>query len=234
MRLRVEHRASNSPYITRVWRSSGEHSVEEMLAIAYARWDLVFWEERGEMHATVVGPEPRPRPMPVPDSTESFGINFEFGTVLPQLPATRKINGNTDLPDVSRRRFHLAGASWDLPTYDNAEAFVAALVREGVLLRDRLVTDMHRGSSTDLSPRTVQRRFVAASGLTSGMARQIDRARNAAVLLEEGVSFAEVADELGYYDHAHLSRSVKRYIGRTPSQLRKGAHSPPLSLLYLT
>jgi hypothetical protein len=232
--LDVEHRPSDSPYVTRVWRATGEQTVDEMTAVAYARWDLVFWDVGGAMHAAVVGPEPRAYAAPVPDATVSFGINFELGTVLPPLPASRLAYGATDLPDVTRRRFHLAGSTWDLPSYDNAEAFVAALVREGVLVRDQLVADAHRDVRTDLSPRTVQRRFLAATGLTRSAARQIDRARNAAVLIQEGSAVDDVVAELGYYDHAHLGRSLRRYIGRTPTQLRRGTPERPLSLLYKT
>jgi methylphosphotriester-DNA--protein-cysteine methyltransferase len=122
----------------------------------------------------------------------------------------------------------------DLPSNDDAEAFVAALVRENLLVQDRLVADVHRGASTDLSQRTVQRRFIAATGLTRSAARQIDRARNAAVLIQEGSAIDDVIEELGYYDHAHLGRSLRRFIGRTPTKLRRGAPAQPLSLLYKT
>lgn len=233
MDLDVEHRASDSPFITRVWRSRSERDVEEMTAVAYARWDLVFWEQDGEMHISVLGPESRARRVPVPSGGVFFGINFEFGTVLPGLSASREVDGHTDLPDVSRRRFHLAGSSWSVPTYDNAETFVEGLVRAEVIVRDRLVGEVHRGVSHDWSPRTVQRRFRAATGLTSGAARQIDRARNAAVLIQDGVASHDVVDELGFYDQAHLGRSLRHYIGRTPTQLRLGT-SRPLSLLYKT
>jgi AraC-like DNA-binding protein len=169
----------------------------------------------------------------VPDATVTFGIEFELGTVLPQLSASRVVDGITHLPDVSRRRFHLAGWTWDLPSYENAEAFVAALVREDLLERDREVADMHRGAATALSPRTAQRRFVAATGLTRGAARQIDRARSAAMLLHEGRAIVDVVEELGYHDHAHLGRSLKRYVDRTPTQLGN-SDELPLSLLYKT
>lgn len=232
MGLDVEHRPSGSPYVARVWRATGEQTVEDMTAVAFARWDLVFWDVDGTMHVSVIGPETRASTAPVPDATVSFGINFELGTVLPHLPASRLVDGMIQLPDATGRRFHLAGSTWDLPSYDNAEAFVAALVREGLLVADPLVADLHRGASTDLSPRTVQRRFVAATGLTRSTARQIDRARNAAVLIQEGSAIDDVIDGLGYYDHAHLGRSLKHYIGRTPTQLRRDTPAQPLSLLY--
>jgi hypothetical protein len=234
MGLDVEHRGSESPYVARVWRATGETTVEAMTAVAYARWDLVFWDVEGAMQVSVVGPETRAYTAPVPDATVSFGINFGFGTVLPQLPASRLVDGSVDLPDVTRRRFPLAGSTWDVPSYDNAEAFVAALVREDLLVQDRLVADLHRGASTDLSLRTVQRRFLSATGLTRSRARQIDRARNAAVLIQEGRSIDDVIQEVGYYDQAHLGRALKHYIGRTPAQLRRDTPEQPLSLLYKT
>lgn len=234
MDLDVEHRPSPSPFIARVWRSRSEREVTEMTAVAYARWDLVFWKGEGSMQVSVVGPEPRARRVPVPPGAQvSFGINFEVGTVLPAVSASREVDGQLHLTDVSGRRFHLAGSSWAVPTYDNAEAFVERLIRAEILVRDRLVAEVHRGASTDSSPRTVQRRFLASTGLTRTAARQIDRARNAAILIQEGAASHAVIDELGYYDQAHLGRSLQHYIGRTPTQLRLGGPTP-LSLLYKT
>lgn len=235
MGLAVEHRPSESPYVTRVWRATGESTVASMLAVACARWDLVFWDVDGATHVSVIGPSNRASTMPVPDATVSFGINFALGTVVAALPASRTVDGVAQLPDATRRGFPLAGSTWSVPSYDNAEAFVAALVREEVVGRDRLVADLHRGAAPDLSPRTAQRRFMAATGLTRSSARQIDRARNAAVLLQEGAAVGDVVEQLGYYDQAHLGRSLMRYIGRTPTQLRRTAPDrPPLSLLYKT
>ena len=219
MELEIEHRPSPSPYVTRVWRATGEQTVAEMTAVAYARWDLVFWDVGGAMHVSVVGPSARASTMPVPDATVSFGINFELGTVLPQLPASRVVDGVTQLPDVTRRRFHLAGSTWDLPSYDNTEAFVAALVREEVVVRDPLVADLHRDAAIDLSSRT---------------ARQIDRARDAAVRIRDGSVINDVIAEVGYYDHAHLGRSLRRYIGRSATELGASTPDRPLSLLYKT
>ena len=234
MELEIEHRPSPSPYVTRVWRATGEQTVAEMTAVAYARWDLVFWDVDGAMNVSVVGPSAQASTMPVPDATVSFGINFELGTVLPQLPASRVVDGVTQLPDVTRRGFRLAGTTWDLPTYDNAEAFVAALVREEVVVRDPLVPELHRDAAVDLSSRTAQRRFLAATGLTRGTARQIDRARDAAVRIRDGGAINDVIDEVGYYDHAHLGRSLRRYIGRSATELRASTPDRPLSLLYKT
>ena len=44
----------------------------------------------------------------------------------------------------------------------------------------------------------------------------------------------DVIDEVGYYDHAHLGRFLRRYIGRSATELRAGVPDRPLSLLYKT
>jgi methylphosphotriester-DNA--protein-cysteine methyltransferase len=91
-----------------------------------------------------------------------------------------------------------------------------------------------RGEPSELSERTVQRRFVAATGLTQGAIRQTDRARKAAVLLREGASVEDVVSGLGYFDQPHLARSLSRFVGQTAAQLSGRKPSGQLSLLYKT
>jgi AraC-like DNA-binding protein len=231
--LEVESRSSDSPYIERVWRSSSD-DVGRMTSIATAHWDLVFWEHRGQVNVAVQGPESRASPAPVPADATFHGINFSVGTSMPHLPINRLVDGSAEIPDATRRSFWLKGSAWRLPDYDNAEEFVRRMVREGVLDRDPILAEVLRGASPDLSERTVQRRFVAATGLTRGAVRQIDRARQAAILIREGVPAHDVIHRLGYFDQPHLARSLTRYIGRTATQLSGRDPTEPLSLLYKT
>src|SRR5690242_16302025 len=113
-----------------------------------------------------------------------------------------------------------ASPAWRLPDYDNAEGFVRRLVRQDVLVRDPVVAAALRDAPADVSERTVQRRFLAATGLTRGAIRQISRARQAAVLIQEGLPVHRVVYQLGYFDQPHLARSLTRFIGRTATQLR--------------
>ena len=46
-------------------------------------------------------------------------------------------------------------------------------------------------------------------------------ASSAVSLLERGTSISETAFELGYFDQAHLTNSLKRLIGRTPAQIAR-------------
>ncbi|MEW2357688.1 helix-turn-helix domain-containing protein [Spirillospora sp. NPDC029432] len=233
MGLDTQSRPSESPFIERVWRSRSS-GVDRMAAIATANWDLVFCERRGRVEVFVQGPEPAAGPAPVPDGTAFFGITFALGTVMPHLPPGRLVDRGVEIPGATRASFPLKGSRWHLPGYGNAEEFVRRLVREDVLVRDPVVASALRGEPPGVSERTVQRRFVAATGLTRGTVRQIGRARQAAALLRDGLPAHEVVHRLGYFDQPHLARSLARFVGRTATELGVREPAVPLSLLYKT
>jgi hypothetical protein len=219
--LRFESRSSDSPWIDTVWTCTSEQ-VSKMTSVAGVWWGLVFWEHEGIAHAGVSGPETGSGTAPVPEGANFVGIEFAVGTSLRTKPVPTLVDGGADLPDVTRRSFRLDGARWETPGSDDAEALVARLVRSGTIIRDPLVAEVRRGDRPAASDRTVERRFRAATGLTQGAVRQIERARDAATLLADGLPAATVAARLGYFDQPHLARALHRYIGRTATQLRDG------------
>ena len=91
-----------------------------------------------------------------------------------------------------------------------------------------------QGQLKDLSLRTAQRHFLRTTGLTHSAVRQIERARYATTLLQQGVSILDVVYEAGYFDQPHLTRSLKYYIGQTPAQITDRSRSEQLSFLYKT
>ncbi|MDA8369148.1 MAG: hypothetical protein M0026_04690 [Nocardiopsaceae bacterium] len=231
--LETEDRPSGSPYIARVWRSRSS-CVEHMTSVATSNWELVVWTQRGLVHAAVRGPETAASAADVPDESESFGISFSHGTSMPHLPMARLVDRQLECPHVTGRAFVLRGEEWSLPDFENAEEFVARLAREGVLVRDPLVEEAVKGGTPRVGARSVQRRVAAATGLTQGAIRQIERARQAAILLGEGIAPLDVTHRLDYYDQPHLARSLTRFVGRTATQLRREDAAEPLSLLYKT
>jgi methylphosphotriester-DNA--protein-cysteine methyltransferase len=60
---------------------------------------------------------------------------------------------------------------------------------------------------------------MAATGMTYGTIRQLDRATRAADRLELGTPILDVVENEGYSDQAHLTRSVKKYLGKTPGEI---------------
>lgn len=233
MALHIEDRPSDSPHIARVWRSHSS-GVDRMTSVATSHWELVVWTHRGATHAAVRGPETAASTAEVPDDSESSGVSFAHGVSMPHLPVPLLVDRQLDSPHVGGGAFVLRGERWPLPTFDDAEEFVARLVREGVLACDPLVAEALDGGTPPTSRRTLQRRVAAATGLTPSAIRQIERARQAALLLGEGAAPLDVVHRLGYYDQPHLSRSLRRFIGRTATQLRRADPAQPLSLLYKT
>jgi len=224
--LRFETRASDSPWVDTVWTCASER-VAEMTSVATACWGLVFWERDGTAYASVSGPETGTGTAPVPDGATFVGIEFAVGTSLRVLPAPALVDSGAELPDATHRNFRLDGARWETPGPDDAEALVDRLVRGGAVVRDPLVTEVYQGhrptvSERTVSERTVERRFRAATGLTQGAVRQIERVREASALLAGGVPVGDVVARHGYFDESHLARALRRFVGRTARQLREG------------
>ena len=113
---------------------------------------------------------------------------------------------------------------------ENMETFVNRLARKGLIGRDRIVEGALRGELQGVTTRTEQRRVLQVTGLTSGAIHQIGRARRATWLLRHGAPILDVVDETGYYDQAHLTRSVQRFIGQSPARIAHG--NEQLSFLY--
>ena len=225
-------RRSDSPYVARVWRGQTS-GVQTMTSVATSTWELVFWSDEGVTRAAVRGPETSASTVEIVGDAESFGITLAHGTSMPHLPVVNLVDGERESRHVSDRKFLLRDEAWQIPDPDDAELLVQKLVRAGVLVRDPLVDDVVWGGVARVGLRSVQRRVVAATGLTQRAIRQIERAREAAVLLRGGATPLDVVNRLGYYDQPHLARSLQRFIGRTATQLRNPDDvSDPLSLLY--
>jgi AraC-like DNA-binding protein len=92
-------------------------------------------------------------------------------------------------------------------------------VRAGLLVHDPVASAALHDDVEGLSTRSVERRVARATGLTRGTIRQIHRAERAVELLGRGVPALEVARQAGYADQPHMTRSLKRFVGQTPSQI---------------
>ncbi len=233
MGINIEKRPSDSPFVEMVWRSRSE-DISTFISIAGFQLDLVVWKEDDKIHAALIGPETRATTAPVPSHTEFFGIIFRPGVFMPHLSLTMLVDRNFNFSISSGHTFWLKNATYELPTYENAESFVKRLVRDDILAQEPVIESVLRGCPPDMSLRSVQRRFLGATGLSYRTMQQIDRARQAAILLRQGVSILDTVYETGYFDQAYLTKSLKYFIGQTPTQLIDTSKSAQLSLLYKT
>jgi AraC-like DNA-binding protein len=203
------------------------------LSVAASNIEIVVSRVDGRAMVTIRGPETRPSEVPCPADGDWFAVRLKTGTFMPQFPVGRLLNNlGVTLPQASNRTFLLDGKKWELPTFDNAETFVERLVSKDLLKRDREIAAALNDGPRAFSSRTAQRRFLQVVGMPFNVVRQIERARFAVNLLREDVSIADVVWQCGYYDHAHLTRSLRRWIGLPPSKVTDA--NIQLSFLYKT
>jgi hypothetical protein len=214
-------RPSESPLIERVWRvRSG--SAGSFISSAASQSEMVFSHYRGEIIVTARGPETQASHVDFPADAEWFGITFGLGTYMSLFsPAQISHPWGIVLPQAGSRSFWLDGSVWKLPTYDNADVFIRRLERAGLLTHDPIVPAVLSGQPHHYSRRAVQYRFQRATGLTHKLIQQIDRARRASELLTRGTSILDTATTLGYFDQAHLTNALKRFLGQTPTQIAR-------------
>jgi AraC-like DNA-binding protein len=219
-----EGKPADSSLVDSIWRTQSENA-GTFMSLASIQWQMVVMRQYGKSYVTMRGPETKAAPAYSPENMEFFGITFKLGTFMPHLPTQNLVDGEVNLPEAANKSFWFHGAAWELPDYENVDTFIARLVRDGLLVYEPVVEAALQGQLKDLSLRSVQRRFLRATGLTHGAVCQIKRAQKAASLLEQGVSILDTVEQAGYADQPHLTRSMKRFIGQTPAQILNNSTS---------
>jgi hypothetical protein len=232
MFLTFVDRPSDSPYIERVWHCRSGHA-GTFLSIAASHFEMVVTRHRDRTFLTLRGPESKATTLDCPGDGEWLGIRFRLGTFMPKFPPADLMDGqDVTLSEATSRSFWLDSSAWDYPDFENAETFVARLARQGILARDGVLDAFLHGERLSVTDRSAQRHFRQATGLTRTLFHQIERARHATNLLRQGSSILDTVHEAGYFDHAHLTRSLKYLIGQTPTEIMRGTEQ--LSFLYKT
>src|SRR5690606_29881782 len=138
VKLIFEERFSDSPYVERIWRSQCPDP-GIFTSVALSQWQMSIWNQLARLNLTTCAPKTTATPVPCPEHEETFGIIFKFGTFMPLVPASSLVDGEMTLPESTGRTFQLNGEAWEFPNYENADAFVARLVREGLLVNETVV-----------------------------------------------------------------------------------------------
>ncbi len=216
--------SATSPFVDMIWYTHTERA-GTFTSAAVGNWEMVITTFNGKTRITARGPETKASQADFPADAEFFGITFKLGTFMPHLPVKTLLDRqDATLPLASSNSFWLHGCAWELPTFENADVFINRLIRQGILVRDPVVEAAIQGHTPDMSIRSLQYRFLQATGLTHKTIQQIERARSAVSLLEQGTPILDTAFELGYFDQAHLTNALKRFIGKTPAQITFEKH----------
>jgi len=217
MSLIYEERLSDSPYVELITQG---RTVGSSFTIrpSEINWHMVFVKHNGSLQPLLVGPLTESGVVTFVEGIELLWIKFKLGTFMPHLPVKNFLDVETLMPDASSKSFWLKSSAWQFPSYDNADTFVDRLVRDDVLVRDPLVNAALQDQVPEMASRTVRHRFLRATGLTQNHILQFERVQQAVTLLGQGLSILDVVYQLGYYAQPHLTRSMKRFIGKTPAR----------------
>jgi AraC-like DNA-binding protein len=218
MKFAFDNRPSDSSFVEAIW-STQSVGGGSFISSAASNMEMVVTKYEGKITLSVRGPETKASPAPVPENAEFLGIIFKLGTFLPYVPSIELVDGGIHLPEAADRSFWLQGSTWQFPTFENADTFVDRLVRQGLIAREPVVEAALQGHIKDLSVRSIQRRFIRAMGVPHGTIYQIERARRAMTLLQQGLSILDTVEQAGYSDQPHLTRSLKHFMGQTPAQI---------------
>jgi helix-turn-helix protein len=213
-----QNRASDSPFVEGVWQVQAVSDGCDTVT-ADVSWDMLIMTQDGKTSVSIWGPMTQTARIPHKQGDSCLGIRFKLGTFMPHLSADKLLNQGMTLPEATAKSFWLGSAAWELPAYENVETFVAWLARLDLLARDPLVDAVLQGQPNDASLRSVQRHFTRTTGLTPSYVRYIERAQQAAALLEKGIPILDVVYDLDYTDQSHLTKSLKRLVGQTPAQI---------------
>ncbi|RPI80850.1 MAG: AraC family transcriptional regulator, partial [Chloroflexi bacterium] len=203
MSILSEERSSDSPYVEKIIKG---RTVSDGSSVrpAESHWHMVFTRFERHMLPIYVGPLTSAGVASWGEGAEIIWIKFKLGVFLRQLPPNDFLDTETILPDAGSQSFWLNGSAWQFPNFENVETFIARLVRDDVLVEDPVVHTVLHGHYPEMSPRTVRHRFLRSTGMTRSRIYQIERAQQAAELLEQGVPIMDTVFELGYYDQPHL------------------------------
>ena len=220
----LDTRPSDLPFVHAIYRarSIGGGS---FTSNATTQWEMVITKQVGKITLSLRGPETKASPAPIPEDAEFMGIIFRHGTFMPRLPGNKLVDEEIHLSETRKNSFQLFDDTWEFPDFENVDTFVHRMVRKDLVTHDQIVDDVLRGKTRDLSLRSVQRRFLYVTGLTYKLIQQIERARQASILLQNGASISGAAVEAGYFDQAHLTNSLKRFYGQTPAQIIQSGNS---------
>jgi hypothetical protein len=188
-------------------------------------WDLVFREGRDGLMVLQTGQTDRVVPLRGEAGERYLNIAFRPEVYMPRRPGAGMANQGHLHALAGPRHCVIDGQRLALPTFENAEQFVMALARHGLIEVDRLVQRAGQAGWQGVDDRSLQRHSAHVTGLSPKKLQQIVRADAALALLQQGLRPADVAAQLGYTDQAHLTHSLRRILGVTPGQVR-GAVSP--------
>lgn len=219
------YRESWSRHVGMVWWAQVEDDGVYVDA-ANEFWGLGFAVQAdGRPSAALIGPSLEPRTLHLVAGERGWGVELAAHVFVRQLDKRCLLGEMRDLP-TDGRWFELAGVRLPVPDVDSLEGLVDMLLGQGILAADEGVAAALGGRPVAQSRRSLHRHVVGATGLSPNKHEQLQRARRAYALLQDGWTLAEAAVEAGFADQAHMTRAFTALAGRSPARILTSGPSP--------
>ena len=218
MSFTYEDKQVDSLFIDKIWHtyttSDGVYT-----ANLDGNWDIIITKSPQFLSVVVNGIGKVAVKVPYVAGIESIGIALKPGVFLRDHKGKDIVDSQRTLAEGKIDYVEIDGKQFAIPDFESAEMFVKELADSGILLVDQIVSAFSEQKSNLSSERTLRRHVSSTTGLTPHFLNQIQKAKFANNLLRKGVPIAQVALEAGYSDQAHMTKSVKKIMGRTPAQI---------------
>ncbi len=219
------YRESVSPHVGVVWWAQVDQDARYVDA-ANEFWGLSFGTGAGgEASATLIGPSLEPRVLDLRVGERGWGVELA-AHVFVRGTDKGVLVGQMQALVSDGRWFELAGVRLPVPDVNALEGLVEVLVRQGVLVADADVAAALAGQPVPWSERSAHRRVSGAAGMGAKKVEQLQRARAAYALLQDGWPLAAAAIEAGFADQAHMTRAFTALAGTSPGRILAGGPSP--------
>lgn len=230
-----------APYVRCLWVFEGHDAAEPQRIVPDGRCELILHWRTPYLERTTSGWAAQPRSLFAGQLTRPLhllahepagvvGVRFRTAGAAAYLPGA--LHEVTDLraplpdgPDIAAApdeaaRLSLAAeyvsARIDPARHDGEVAAAVAELR-GSEGRASLAA-LCRGAG--LAPRTLQRRFLVAVGISPRLLASIIRFRRVFETLQapDVVNWTDAAQAAGYFDHPQMARDFRRFLGCTPGE----------------
>src|ERR1041384_1539006 len=140
MESQLTVRQADSPFVQAVtsWVIDDE---ERSIAAPDGYWDLVVLNQAGKVNILLTGQTTQAVPLPFTPGDEILTISFKASVFLASIPAMDMLDRGMLLPSM-QHTFQLASDVFEIPTFDNAEAFIQSLVKKGQIHQDGVVEEL--------------------------------------------------------------------------------------------
>lgn len=220
----------DSPFVEKI--THGYISKEfRIIRPAETNSHIVISKRRDKNEVLLVGPWSEASPIIIGSDAEIIWIRLQIGTQMSAIPTHAYTNNECVIKNLSSSKIKLNDSILSIPNFKDVDGFLNKLKQIKFFKYNSMISEAMAGLLPIMPSRTLRKHFLDIAGLSHERICQIQKANNAKTMLSSGVPILDVVNSLGIYDQSHLTNNLKKFIGKTPGELKKISELPNLPRL---